>query len=61
VPRAFIECSQDLTVSLDQQRAMQAAAPCDPVLTLDADHSPFLCAPAALAEAMVRIGEAFAA
>lgn len=61
VPRAFIECSEDRTLALDKQREMQAAAPCDPVLTLEADHSPFLCAPDALAGAMLAIGERFAA
>ncbi|MBW8753336.1 MAG: alpha/beta hydrolase [Sphingomonadales bacterium] len=59
VPRAFIECSEDRVLSLDKQREMQAAAPCDPVLTLKADHSPFLCAPEALARAMLAIGERF--
>jgi pimeloyl-ACP methyl ester carboxylesterase len=61
VPRAFIECSEDRTLSLDKQREMQAPAPCDPVLTLATDHSPFLCAPEALAEAMLASAERFAA
>ena len=59
VPRAFIECSEDMVISLDKQREMQAGAPCDPVLTLKADHSPFLCAPEALAEAMLDIARVF--
>jgi len=42
VPRAYIECLQDRTVTLAAQRRMQAALPCDPVLTIDSDHSPFL-------------------
>jgi pimeloyl-ACP methyl ester carboxylesterase len=61
VPRAFIECSEDAVLSLDKQREMQAAAPCDPVLTLNSDHSPFLCTPAALAEAMLEIAGTFSA
>jgi pimeloyl-ACP methyl ester carboxylesterase len=61
VPRAFIECSDDRTLSLDEQREMQAPAPFDPVLTLAADHSPFLCAPDALAEAMLGIAKRFTA
>jgi pimeloyl-ACP methyl ester carboxylesterase len=61
VPRAFIECSEDAVLSLAKQREMQATAPCDPVLTLKADHSPFLCAPEALARAMLAIGETFIA
>ena len=49
VPRAFIECLQDRTVTLAAQRRMQADLPCDPVLTLDSDHSPFLSHPRELA------------
>ena len=50
VPRAYIECSQDRTITLGAQRRMQATLPCDPVLTLAADHSPFFSQPAALAQ-----------
>jgi hypothetical protein len=32
------------------QRSMRAALPCDPVLTLDTDHSPFLSRPGEMAE-----------
>jgi len=42
VPRAYIECLQDRTVTLAAQRRMQAELTCDPVLSLDSDHSPFL-------------------
>ena len=49
VPRAYIECSHDRTITLAAQRNMQAALPCEPRLTLDSDHSPFLSHPAALA------------
>lgn len=48
--RTYIECSQDRTITLAAQRRMQAALPCDPVLTLASDHSPFLSQPAALAQ-----------
>lgn len=61
VPRAFIECSEDRVISLEKQRDMRAIAPCDPVVTLEADHSPFLCTPEALAKAMLEIGERFMA
>ena len=50
VLRTYIECSQDRTITLGAQRRMQAALPCDPVLTLAADHSPFFSQPAALAQ-----------
>lgn len=49
VPRAYVECLHDRTVTLAAQRLMQAALPCDPVFTLDSDHSPFLSHPQELA------------
>jgi pimeloyl-ACP methyl ester carboxylesterase len=49
VPRAYVECLRDRTVTLAAQRRMQAKLPCDPVLTLDSDHSPFLSHPEELA------------
>jgi pimeloyl-ACP methyl ester carboxylesterase len=49
VPRTYVECLQDRTVTLDAQRRMQAELPCDPVFTLDSDHSPFLSHPQELA------------
>lgn len=49
VPRAYLECLQDRTVTLAAQRRMQADLPCHPVLTLDSDHSPFLSHPEGLA------------
>jgi len=50
VPRTYIECSQDRTITLAAQRHMHAVLPCDPVLTLAADHSPFFSQPRALAQ-----------
>ena len=52
VPRAYVECSQDRTVTLPAQRRMQADLPCDPVFTLDSDHSPFLSHPEELARVL---------
>ena len=43
------------------ERAMQAALPCDPVVTMDSDHSPFLCAPRVLAAHLANIASVFAA
>jgi len=53
VPRTYIECLQDRTVTLDAQRRMQADLPCDTVLTLDSDHSPFLSHPQELAQSLL--------
>jgi pimeloyl-ACP methyl ester carboxylesterase len=61
MPRAYIECTDDRQISLHQQRLMQDAAPCDPVIRIDSDHSPFLSAPEALAAALCQVAEAFAA
>jgi pimeloyl-ACP methyl ester carboxylesterase len=49
VPRVYIECLKDRTVTLAAQRRMQAELPCDAVLALDSDHSPFLSHPEDLA------------
>jgi pimeloyl-ACP methyl ester carboxylesterase len=50
VPRTYIECSQDRTITLGAQRSMQGALPCDPVLALASDHSPFFSQATALAQ-----------
>jgi len=55
VPRTYIECSQDRTITLAAQRRMQAALPCDPVLTLASDHSPFFSQAPALARMLISI------
>jgi pimeloyl-ACP methyl ester carboxylesterase len=60
LPRAFIECSDDRALSLSLQRRMHSAMKCDPVLTLDSDHSPFLCAPRELAGWLDKVGVDFA-
>jgi pimeloyl-ACP methyl ester carboxylesterase len=55
VPRAYIECLRDNALPLELQRAMQADLPCDPVIALDTDHSPFFSAPDKLVAAFERI------
>ena len=55
IPRAYIECTQDRVVPLTLQRAMQAALPCAPVITLPADHSPFFSMPEQLAASLLAI------
>jgi hypothetical protein len=49
-PRAYIECLQDRAISPDYQRGMHLRAGVPRVLSLDADHSPFLSAPTELAD-----------
>jgi pimeloyl-ACP methyl ester carboxylesterase len=52
VRRAYVECTADRAVTLASQRKMQSVLPCDPVFTLDSDHSPFISAPQALADVL---------
>ena len=61
VPRGYVETSDDRTLDIAKQRAMQATAPCDPVRTLDADHSPLLSAAPQLADALLEIAAHFIA
>lgn len=53
VPRAYIETRRDHIIPLAFQRTMQDRLPCEPVIRLDADHSPFLAMPDRLAEALL--------
>lgn len=57
VPRHYVECLHDRTIPIADQRLMQAMQPCVSVTALDADHSPSLSAPAALAVALLGIAE----
>lgn len=55
VPRAYIECLRDGAITVPLQRSMHARIPCDPVLQIDTDHSPFLSRPTALAEHLLAL------
>jgi pimeloyl-ACP methyl ester carboxylesterase len=57
VKRAYIECRQDNAIPIGLQRSMQAALPCEPVVTLDTDHSPFFSAQEVLCRALIDIAE----
>lgn len=57
VPRTYIECLHDRTLPIAQQRRMQELAPGARTVTLDSDHSPFLCCPEALADALMAAAE----
>ncbi|MBB3862186.1 pimeloyl-ACP methyl ester carboxylesterase [Novosphingobium hassiacum] len=59
VPRAYIECLQDNAIPIAFQRQMQKALPCDPVVVMDCDHSPFLCQPEELASKLAQITATF--
>ena len=49
LPRAYIECLRDGAIPIALQRMMQRSLPCDPVLRIDTDHSPFFSRPNELA------------
>jgi len=57
VPRHYVACRHDRTIPIAHQRAMCAALPCASVATLESDHSPFLSAPEALADALLAIAD----
>ncbi|HLY56280.1 MAG TPA: alpha/beta fold hydrolase [Stellaceae bacterium] len=50
IPRVYIECTEDRAIPIEAQRAMVAASPCERVVTMRTSHSPFLSAPAELAD-----------
>jgi pimeloyl-ACP methyl ester carboxylesterase len=49
IPRRYIECLRDRAISPAIQRQMYTATPCQKVLSMDTDHSPFFSAPEELA------------
>ena len=61
LPRAYVECADDRILTIAAQRAAQRALPCDPVMTIDSDHSPFFSATEQLTDALEAIAEAWQA
>jgi pimeloyl-ACP methyl ester carboxylesterase len=59
VKRAYIECLRDRALTIDVQRKMQAALPCDFTAAIDTDHSPFYSQPEALAKLLMEIAGRF--
>jgi pimeloyl-ACP methyl ester carboxylesterase len=55
VRRLYVECTRDRAISIAKQRQMWAARPCEQVLTMGTDHSPFLSAPQELAGHLLAI------
>ncbi|MDP3905840.1 alpha/beta fold hydrolase [Novosphingobium sp.] len=53
LPRTYVECTQDRTIPIASQRLMQQLSPGARVVTLESDHSPYLCAAQALADALI--------
>lgn len=55
IPRAYIRCTQDRAIPPAHQTAMAATLPTAAVHDLPTGHSPFLSAPGALADLLIRI------
>jgi pimeloyl-ACP methyl ester carboxylesterase len=55
VPRIYIECLRDRILPLSLQRKMHANSPCNTVLAIDTDHSPFYSAPEETAAHLLQI------
>ena len=53
--RVYIECLQDRAISISLQRKMQAALPCQQVMTMNTSHSPFLSNPEALVTHLISL------
>ncbi|MBB3128309.1 pimeloyl-ACP methyl ester carboxylesterase [Paenibacillus rhizosphaerae] len=53
VPRYYIECLRDHSISIETQRQMHAASPCKEVFSLDTDHTPLFSNPAELSSILL--------
>lgn len=53
--RIYVECLRDRAISIAKQREMHAARPCERVLAIDTDHSPFLSRPGELAAQLLAV------
>ncbi|WP_197041933.1 alpha/beta fold hydrolase [Sandarakinorhabdus oryzae] len=53
LPRTYVECRNDRTILLSSQRKMQQLVPGATVVSLDADHSPYLSRPREVAQALI--------
>jgi pimeloyl-ACP methyl ester carboxylesterase len=45
IPRVYIECLRDRTISPSEQKKMYTDLPCERVISMDTSHSPFFSAP----------------
>lgn len=57
VPRTYIACTRDKVIPIHHQRRMLTRQPCNELLQLDADHSPFHSCPEQLAALLAACGE----
>lgn len=57
VPRSYIFCEQDWTISPSMQRKMVERTPCEKTVSLNSGHSPFFSQPEALAEHLLALAD----
>lgn len=55
IPRIYIETLQDKGVTAWLQKQMYTALPCQQVISMDTDHSPFMSAPEELAKHLLAV------
>jgi pimeloyl-ACP methyl ester carboxylesterase len=55
VPRVYVECLRDRTITIARQRAIYSPHGFSHVLSIDTDHAPFLSRPAELAGHLLRL------
>jgi len=55
IPRVYIEALQDKAITLPLQRYFQEQLPCDKVISIDSDHSPFFSRPMELAKSLLEV------
>ena len=55
IPRVYIECLRDKALPLSLQKRMYTALPCEKVLSLDTDHSPFFSRPEELVSNLLEL------
>jgi pimeloyl-ACP methyl ester carboxylesterase len=57
IPRYYVECTRDRTITLRLQREMQKNSPCRRTFSIDTDHSPFFSAAEPLAEILLNVAK----
>jgi len=55
IPRVYIECLRDKAISPAVQKQMYIAMPCQRVISMDTDHSPFFSAPEELVACLTSV------
>lgn len=55
LPKAAIICTRDRAISPDHQRMMATRVGCDPIINIDAGHSPFVTQPDTLTNIIIQL------